>query len=180
MLENIIKHRLLALNPWLANVSGGVGAALIELRRRVNDELLPANKAFWEQVAHRSDIQAKDAEGKPRSVCFFEASTVGNNDFHVVDQYVGRNADDDVFRPDLLLFINGLPIVQISVAGPGGTIALSDSLAPAVLQVLQRKCRHPGNSDNDDGSSMPTRVQGPRLRPNFAFCSWELVLLRIT
>lgn len=113
VLEGILKPRLLALNPWLATAPGGVGAALIELRKRVNDELLPANKAFWEQVVHRSDIQVKDVEGKPRSVRFLDASTVANNDFHVVDQYVGRSADDDVFRPDLLLFVNGLPMAII-------------------------------------------------------------------
>lgn len=113
VLENKLKPRLLALNPWLGNAPGGVDAALFELRKRVNDELLPANKAFWEQVVHRSDIQVKDAEGKPRSVRFFDASTAANNDFHVVDQYVGRNADDDVFRPDLQLFVNGLPLAII-------------------------------------------------------------------
>ncbi|MFM0079386.1 type I restriction endonuclease [Paraburkholderia sediminicola] len=113
VLENILKPRLLALNPWLVQAPGGTHAALIELRKRVNDELLPANKAFWEQVVHRSDIQVKDAEGKPRSVRFFDASMVAHNDFHVVDQYVGRNADDDVFRPDLLLFVNGLPMAII-------------------------------------------------------------------
>ncbi|MGT2469300.1 type I restriction endonuclease subunit R [Paraburkholderia terrae] len=113
VLENILKPRLLSLNPWLATAPGGVDAALIELRKRVNDELLPANKTFWEQVVHRSDIQVKDAEGKPRSVRFFDASMAANNDFHVVDQYVGRNAEDDVFRPDLLLFVNGLPMAII-------------------------------------------------------------------
>ncbi|VVD64853.1 deoxyribonuclease HsdR [Pandoraea iniqua] len=113
VLENILKPRLLALNPWLATAPGGVDAALIELRKRVNNELLPANKAFWEQVVHRSDIQVKDTEGKPRSVRFFDANTATNNDFHVVGQYVGRNADDDVFRPDLLLFVNGLPMAII-------------------------------------------------------------------
>ncbi|MGF6871446.1 type I restriction endonuclease [Paraburkholderia sp. MM5477-R1] len=113
VLENILRPRLLALNPWLANAPGGIDAALIELCKRVNDELLPANKAFWEQVVHRCDIQVKDAEGSPRSVRFFDASTVAHNDFHVVDQYVGRNADDDVFRPDLLLFVNGLPMAII-------------------------------------------------------------------
>lgn len=113
VLENILKPRLLTLNPWLASAPGGVDAAFIELRKRVNAELLPANKAFWEQVVHRADIQVKDADGKPRSVRFFDAGMVANNDFHVVDQYVGRNADDDVFRPDLLLFVNGLPMAII-------------------------------------------------------------------
>ena len=113
LLESVLRPRLLALNPWLAIAPGGVDSALIELRKRVNDELLPANKAFWEQVVHRSDIQVKDADGKPHSVRFFDATVTANNDFHVVDQYVGRNAEGDLFRPDLLLFVNGLPLAVI-------------------------------------------------------------------
>lgn len=113
VLDGILRPRLLALNPWLSQAPGGVDVALIELRKRVNDDLLPANKAFWEQALHRSDIQVKDAEGKQRSVHFFDASHAANNDFHVVDQYVGRNADGDLFRPDLLLFVNGLPLATI-------------------------------------------------------------------
>lgn len=113
VLDDVLQARLLILNPWLASAPGGISVVLIELRKRVNDELLPANKAFWEQVVHRSDIQVKDVDGKPRSVRFFDASDATNNDFHVVDQYVGRNADGDVFRPDLLLFVNGLPLAII-------------------------------------------------------------------
>jgi type I restriction enzyme R subunit len=113
VLEDVLQARLLKLNTWLASAPGGITSALIELRKRVNEELLPANKAFWEQVVNRSDIQVKDIEGKLRSVRFFDASDAANNDFHVVDQYVGRNANDDLFRPDLLLFVNGLPLAII-------------------------------------------------------------------
>lgn len=113
VLEDVLHARLLALNPWLASAPGGVTAPVLELRKRVNDELLPANKAFWEQVVHRSDIQVKDAEGRLRSVRFFDAADAANNDFHVVDQFVGTNPDGEIFRPDLLLFVNGLPLAII-------------------------------------------------------------------
>lgn len=113
VLEDVLRPRLLALNPWLAEAPGGVDAALIELRKRANDELLAANQAVWQQVLHRSDIQVKDVAGQPRSVRFLDATDTGSNDFHVVDQYVGRNADGELFRPDMLLFINGLPLAII-------------------------------------------------------------------
>lgn len=87
VLEDVLRSRLLALNPWLFETPGGLDAVLIELRKRVTDDLLSANRAFWEQVVHRSDIQVKDADGKQRSVRFFDAATPINNDFHVVDQY---------------------------------------------------------------------------------------------
>lgn len=113
VLEDVLRSRLLALNPWLSEAPGGVDAALIELRKRANDELLAANQAVWQQVLHRSDIQVKDLAGQLRSVRFLDATDVSCNDFHVVDQYVGRNADGELFRPDLLLFVNGLPLAII-------------------------------------------------------------------
>ena len=113
VLEDVLRARLLTLNPWLATAPGGVQSPLMEMRKRVNDELLPANRAFWEQVLHRSDIQVKDVDGKLRSVRFFDAINTANNDFHVVDQYVGKNADGESFRPDLLLFVNGFPLATI-------------------------------------------------------------------
>lgn len=113
VLEEVLRPRLLALNPWLADAPGGLDAALIELRKCANDELLVANQAVWEQVLHRSDIQVKDLAGQPRSVRFLDVTDASRNDFHVVDQYVGRNSDGELFRPDLLLFVNGLPLAII-------------------------------------------------------------------
>lgn len=113
VLEDVLRPRLLALNPWLAEAPGGVDAALIELRKRANDALLAANQAVWQQVLHRADIQVKDLAGQLRSVRFLDATDASRNDFHVVDQYVGRNADGELFRPDLLLFVNGLPLAII-------------------------------------------------------------------
>lgn len=113
VLEDVLRVRLLTLNPWLKTAPGGVQSPLMEMRKRVNDELLHANRAFWEQAVNRSDIQVKDVDGKLRSVRFFDASNTANNDFHVVDQYVGKNADGELFRPDLLLFVNGFPLATI-------------------------------------------------------------------
>lgn len=113
VLEDVLRPRLLALNPWLATAPGGVDAALLELRKRVATDLLPANQAFWQQVLHRSDIQLADANGLMRSVHFLDATDASRNDFSVVSQYVGRSADGDGFRPDLLLFVNGLPLAII-------------------------------------------------------------------
>ncbi len=117
VLEDVLRPRLLALNPWLATAPGGVDAALLELRKRVASSLatglLAANQALWQQVLQRSDIQLADAQGRMRSVQWLDAVDATRNDFHVVSQYVGRNADGAVFRPDLLVFVNGLPLATI-------------------------------------------------------------------
>lgn len=113
ILEDVLRPRLLVLNPWLAAAPGGVDAALIELRKRISNDLMTTNKTVWEQAMHRADMQVKDHDGRLQSVRFFDAGDTGRNDFHVVDQFVGRNGDGEAFRPDLLLFVNGLPLAII-------------------------------------------------------------------
>lgn len=66
---------------------------LFRERNRANDELLVVKQAVRQQVPHRSDIQVKDLAGQPRSVRFLDTTDASRNDFHAVDQHVGRNAD---------------------------------------------------------------------------------------
>jgi len=62
-------------------------------------------KAFYEKLVNRSGIRLIDFER-------FE-----NNSFHVVTELTYRK-DDDEFRPDIILLINGLPLVFIEVKKP--------------------------------------------------------------
>ncbi|MTI12152.1 type I restriction endonuclease, partial [Sansalvadorimonas verongulae] len=113
ILTEVLTERLLALNPWLAGISSGVESVIRELRRFWNESLMEANQNAWESVIHRDDIQVKDHQSRSRSVRFFDQVTPLNNRFHVVDQFVGANSDGDLFKPDLLLFLNGLPLAII-------------------------------------------------------------------
>ncbi len=62
------------------------------------------------QVQLHNYLQLKNAEGNPRSIRFIDQASPLNNAFHVVDRYVGTNVNNDYFKPDLLLLINGLPL----------------------------------------------------------------------
>ena len=59
VLEDVLRARLLTLNPWLASAPGGLATALIELRKRVLGDLLQANQAFWEQVVQQKQLSYK-------------------------------------------------------------------------------------------------------------------------
>ena len=67
-----------------------------------NDDL---GKAFYERITERSGIRIIDFEN------------FDNNSFHVVTElpYV---KDDDSFRPDIVLLINGIPLAFIEVKKP--------------------------------------------------------------
>ena len=116
ILEEVLRDCLLVLNPWLAHVSNGVEQALRQLRNiwlsdAAQDSAMQTNCMFWRDFLLAANVQVHDThEDRKRSVKFFDAANTKNNKFHVVNQYIGKNAQGDEFKPDLLLFINGIPL----------------------------------------------------------------------
>ena len=137
ILNDVLTDQLLSFNPWLSDVSGGTDTVLRELRKFWNDNLMEANQNAWESVIHGSRIQVKDKTGRPRSVHFFNQTQPLNNTFHVVDQFVGTNSEGDEFRPDLLLFINGLPLAMIECK------ASHVKIGKGINQLLSYQNSHP-------------------------------------
>ena len=102
ILEEVLIDRLHALNPWLAEVPSGATQAIKQLRDiwfAQNNDLMLANHAFWKDVLLHSNLQQKDKNGQPRSIRFINQTGAEGNHFHVVDQYVGKNANDEQFKP---------------------------------------------------------------------------------
>lgn len=62
-------------------------------------------KAFYEKLTEKSGIKLIDFEN------------LENNSFHVVTELTYRNGDEE-FRPDIILLINGMPLVFIEVKKP--------------------------------------------------------------
>ncbi|WP_017090642.1 type I restriction endonuclease, partial [Vibrio splendidus] len=130
ILEEVLIDRIHALNPWLAEIPNGATKAIKQLRDiwfAQNNDLMLANHAFWKDVLFHSNLQQKDKNGQPRSIRFINQVGAEDNHFHVVDQYVGKNASDEQFKPDLLLFINGLPLAIIECKA--SSVKLSKGIA---------------------------------------------------
>lgn len=130
ILEEVLTEQLHRLNPWLKEVSNGAAKTIKQLRDLWfdnNSDLMLANHAFWNDVLFHSNLQQKDKHGQPRSIRFIDQTNPYRNDFHVVDQYIGKNANEDLFRPDLLLFINGLPLAIIECKS--SSVKLSKGIA---------------------------------------------------
>jgi type I restriction enzyme R subunit len=107
--KDIFKEKLLAINAGFNEADF----------KRVYDDISIAlenedlGKQFYEMLTSRSGTRLIDFEN-------FE-----NNSFHVVTELTYKNGDDE-FRPDIILLINGLPLVFIEVKKPNnldGTLA---------------------------------------------------------
>ena len=98
---DIFKESIQRLNPALTDSEAD--SLFDEVSLCLENEDL--GKAFYEKLTNRSGVQLIDFEN------------FGNNSLHVVTELPCKK-DDEEFRPDITLLINGMPLVFIEVKKP--------------------------------------------------------------
>ena len=98
---SIFKDSLARINPHVSNHD--VEQAYVDVLLSLDNEDL--GKAFYEKLTDQSGIRLIDFEN------------FDNNSFNVVTELTYKK-DDDEFRPDIILLINGMPLAFIEVKKP--------------------------------------------------------------
>lgn len=98
---DIFKESIQRLNPTL--IDNEADSIYDEVSLCLENEDL--GKAFYEKLVNRSGTQLIDFEN------------FGNNSLHVVTELPCKK-DDEEFRPDITLLINGMPLIFIEVKKP--------------------------------------------------------------
>ena len=98
---DIFQQSIKRLNPELHNED--IAHFYDEVSLCLENEDL--GKSFYEKLTDKSGIRLIDFEN------------FNNNSFHVVTELTYKK-DDDEFRPDIILLINGMPLVFIEVKKP--------------------------------------------------------------
>ena len=110
MLINVFLSQFEKLNP---NRKGEALSILHEIRQELdNDDL---GRAFYNRLTSISPIKLIDFDNPD------------NNVYHCTGEFTCKR-DQDEFRPDITLFVNGLPLVFVEVKKPnnvGGMVAES-------------------------------------------------------
>ncbi|WAC12524.1 type I restriction endonuclease subunit R [Dyadobacter pollutisoli] len=121
-----------------ANIENGI-KALRDLP--MQDGYIAACEAAYNLITlGKAFEQSFDGEKKSISLQYIDWKNIENNVFHVVDGYsVTRTTSKDHYIPDLVLFVNGIPMCIIECKRPDK----KDSLAQAISQHLR--------SQQDDG-----------------------------
>ncbi|WP_235933022.1 type I restriction endonuclease [Acidiluteibacter ferrifornacis] len=109
-------------------------------------------KAFYEKLVERSGNRLIDFEN-------FE-----NNDFHVVTE-LPYQKDDDNFRPDIVLLINGMPLAFIEVKKPNNLDGVQAERKRIISRFQNKKFRNfvnitqlmvfSNNMEYDNGAIQP-------------------------
>lgn len=144
LLENILKTQLQKINtieyrgkayPFS---EANLNAAVLALRDLpLQDGFLAANKAAYELLTlSKSFEQSILGDKKSFSLQYIDWKNPANNIFHVSEEFaVLRQERNDTYRPDLVLFVNGIPLVVIECKSPG--LQHTESKSPVDLAIEQ-------------------------------------------
>lgn len=110
ILLDVFKCQFKKLNPEHA---GECEQTLKDIRKELNDDDL--GRGFYQRLKAVSPVRLIDFEDP------------SNNTFHFTAEFTCKNGQDE-FRPDITLFVNGLPLCFVEVKKPnnhGGMVAES-------------------------------------------------------
>lgn len=110
ILEERLKEALIRINTSLPEAA--IDEAFKQIVIPQNPSLIMNNKAFQKMITDGIDVQVKQQDGSYRTVkaYVFDLADSSNNDFLVVNQFTVIEHGVEK-RPDVVVFVNGLPIV---------------------------------------------------------------------
>lgn len=110
-----LETSLRRLNPTMP--SDAIADALFKLKNFENAELVQKNAVFMDYIQHGIEVRYF-VKGEERSglVYLVDYKNVDNNSFIVANQWTFIENSNK--RPDVLLFLNGLPIVLMELKSP--------------------------------------------------------------
>ncbi|MGK7392123.1 MAG: type I restriction endonuclease subunit R [Candidatus Cyclobacteriaceae bacterium M2_1C_046] len=144
LLEDILKERLAAINSIeykgkeFSFSELNINNAILSLRDLpVQDGYIAANKAFYELITlGRSFEQSVMGDKKSFSFNYIDWKNPENNYYHVSEEFsVTRTGSEDPYRPDIVLFINGIPVIVIECKSP----KIKDPIDKAIEQHLRNQ-----------------------------------------
>ncbi|MDX8047289.1 type I restriction endonuclease subunit R [Gracilibacillus sp. S3-1-1] len=118
--EVVLKGRLQAaiqrLNPWINE--NNLNKVVRSLTHMEATSLMEANQHFHELLINQLSVQQDVGSGrKNQTVKLIDFDNIDNNDFVITNQFSYTHANDTI-RPDIMLYVNGLPLVVIECKSP--------------------------------------------------------------
>lgn len=184
LLDDILRNQLREINSIRVsasktaifsdtNIENGI-RALKELP--MNEGYIVASEALYNLITLGKALeQSIDGDKKSFTLKYIDWESPGNNVFHVTEEYgVMRSTSKEHYRPDIVLFVNGIPLCIIECKRP-------DMKEPMVQAISQ----HLRNQQEDGIRSLYVYSQmvlsiatqeaayGTNATPEKFWCKWQ-------
>jgi type I restriction enzyme R subunit len=133
-----LEQGISALNPSLSN--DALRQAVSKLADYSTQSLIDGNREVYDWIRNGVPVEIEDETGHKRIIRagVIDTETPSNNDWLVVQQFTVHGAK--IRRPDVVLFVNGLPLVVLELKNPADVNADIES---AYLQIQTYKADIP-------------------------------------
>ena len=114
VLEERLRNALVSCNAHIPVTA--IEEAIGKVKRSVGTSLLLDNKDFHSYLANGVNVEYRDTEGEIKSdlVQLYNYTEPQKNEFLAINQYTVIEGEQ-TRRPDIILFVNGLPLVVIEL-----------------------------------------------------------------
>jgi type I restriction enzyme R subunit len=144
VLKEVLSESLVKINPFLK----GQHDQLVQLIRDISDDLpndlMAANERVLHLLLNNTKVSENRITGSANPVVkYIDFETLKNNRFMAISQFkVSIPGSDAHIKPDIVLFINGLPIVVIECKS-----TKTDEPVPEAIDQMLRYANLRGTSD---------------------------------
>lgn len=142
LFESVLKEQLKKINTIHRKgkeydfSASNISSAILAIKDLpLQDGFIHANAIFYDLITlGKAFEQSIDGDKKSHTLQYIDWKNPANNVYHVTEEFsVLRTARTDTYRPDLVLFINGIPTVIIECKTP----SLSGTKSPTELAIEQ-------------------------------------------
>ena len=131
ILEDRLKDAIKRINPWLTE--NNVNNAFKEITSISATSFIEANEQIHKLISTQEYTPKQIIDGKEtyRGVSYIDFTNIENNDFLIVNQMKFKGKEKNSI-PDLVVFVNGLPLAVIECKSPTAKSAFSDCVTDLI------------------------------------------------
>jgi type I restriction enzyme, R subunit len=144
VLEKRLTTSLKRINPWINDEN--LRKVVRELTKTLYPNLIEANQGIWTQINQCiSVMQDLDKGNKGQTVHIIDFEHPENNEFLCTNQFKVSGVNQNII-PDILCFVNGLPLAVIECKSP----YITNPMEAGIDQLLRYANRR--TPENDEGA----------------------------
>ncbi len=144
LLIDRFEKAILRLNPWIDDQ--GIDDVVREFKKFDSNIAIDANEIIHARIIGLSTgrlrpitvMQNLGDGNKPRTVKIIDFEKIEKNDFFVTNQYFLKGYKNDIL-PDIVIFVNGIPLVVIECKSPYISNPLSEAINNNLYRYQQPK-----------------------------------------
>lgn len=142
LFENILRKQLKNINSIQRKgkeyefSDSNISSAILSVKGLpIQDGFVNANAAFYDLIIlGKAFEQSIDGDKKSHTLQYIDWNNPNNNVYHVTEEFaVAREGRTDHYRPDIVLFVNGIPMGIIECKSP----SLNSTKSPTDLGIEQ-------------------------------------------